>query len=177
MDMQTYGKDLVDILAQRSLDALRTTHMPDMREVLSGRIFRTEPSVSVAAAVGVLVAGVAIGAGIAALVTPTSGPDLRKRFARSTKSAGSALSSMGTRMVGRLTRAGRAVEHSVERSMESMSAASPLTSKQRSTAKPPAASPSGTSAKRAAKSSEKIPAKSLQPTNGHSKRTARQAHA
>jgi len=172
MDLQTYGKDLVDILAQRSLEALRNTHMPDMREVLSGRIFRTEHSVSVGAAVGALVAGVAIGAGIAALVTPTSGADLRKRFTRTTKSAGSTLSSMGARLLGQVTRAGRAVEHSVERSMESMGATSPSSRApaKQAPAKRPIKSP-------ATKSPAKLHAKSHASANGQSKRTARQVHA
>lgn len=163
MDIQSYGKDLLDTLAQRSLDAIRSARLPDMRDVLSGRAFRAERSVSVGAAIGVLLAGVALGAGVTALVTPTSGPDLRKRMARSTKNAGVALGSVTTRMQGGVKRARRALEQGMERTVESVSAASPTVR--------------ATATRAPAKRSSKGRAKSPAPMNGASKRAARAVHA
>ncbi len=113
MDIPTFGKDLVDILANRSLGALRITQVRDPREVLGGRIFRPEPGPGIGTTIGALVVGVGIGAGVTALLTPVSGPELRKRVARSTRSAHQQLSTVSSSLAEQLERAGRAIERSV----------------------------------------------------------------
>ncbi|MBN8611963.1 MAG: YtxH domain-containing protein [Deltaproteobacteria bacterium] len=173
MDIQTYGKDLVDIFAQRSLEALRNARMEDVREIVSGRVFRAQRTFSMGTALGALAVGVAIGAGITALVTPTSGPELRKRVARSTKNAGQRLSSMGTRVVSEMKSAGRAIEETVERTVDLASTtldAAPMPAKRRAKA----------TKRLAKKSAVKRPAAGhphLNRASGHAKRVTRQVHA
>lgn len=87
MDLSTFGKQLLDILAQRSLEALRNARIEDVREVMGVRPMPARPpagsTVSIGATVGALLVGAAIGAGLTALLTPTSGPELRARIAGS----------------------------------------------------------------------------------------------
>jgi gas vesicle protein len=117
MDMQSFGRELLDVLAQRSLELIRNTKMSDVRDVVSGRFLRSEGAVSIATAVGALALGAAIGAGVTALVTPTTGPELRKRVARTTRGARKQAMQLG-----------ESVAHQVEHAVESATTAIGLTS-------------------------------------------------
>jgi gas vesicle protein len=102
MDMQSYGRDLVDLLAKRSLEVLREAKMSDVRDVVSGRILQREASSGVATAGAVtlaLVVGAAVGAGLTAFLTPTSGPELRKRVVKTTTRARKQAMQMGDQVV------------------------------------------------------------------------------
>jgi gas vesicle protein len=82
MDMQSFRKDALETMARRSLDMLRELDPSHLRQ-LAMATFRPRPSpiVPIATAIGGLVVGAAIGAGITLFVTPVSGPQMRKRVA------------------------------------------------------------------------------------------------
>lgn len=82
MDMQSFRRDALELVARRSLDLLREMNPSNLRQ-LAMHTFLPKPSpiVPIAAAIGGLVVGAAIGAGIVAFTTPVSGPVLRKKVA------------------------------------------------------------------------------------------------
>lgn len=123
MDMQNFGRDLVDILAKRSLEMLRDAKMSDVRDVVSGRILQRESSgmATAGAVIGALVVGAAVGAGVTALLTPTSGPELRKRVVRTTNKARKQAMQMGDSVV-------RDIEHQAHVLVENASTAIGLAS-------------------------------------------------
>jgi hypothetical protein len=89
MDLQTYGRTLVEVLAERSLSALRGTSMDDLRRLLGsdGASPTSEPVARSGAALGAFAVGAALGAGLTALYTPTSGTQLRKKLTVSARDA------------------------------------------------------------------------------------------
>jgi len=110
MDMQTFGRDLVEVLAHRSLELIRNTKMSDVRDVMSGRFMRPETGVSkTGMTIGALLFGAAIGAGVTALLTPTSGPELRKRVGKSTRAARKQAMELGQSMASEVEHAGHAL--------------------------------------------------------------------
>jgi len=109
MDMQTFGRDLVEALAQRSLELIRTTKMDDVRNVVSGRFLRPETSMSAGMTIGALLVGAAVGAGVTALLTPTSGPELRRRVTKSTRIARKQAMELGQSMASEVEQAGHAL--------------------------------------------------------------------
>jgi gas vesicle protein len=122
MDMQNFGRDLVDILAKRSLEMLRDAKMSDVREVVSGRILQRESSgMGAGTMIGALLVGAAVGAGITAFLTPTSGPELRKRVVKTTNKARKQAMQMGDSVV-------RDIEHQAHTLVENASTAIGLAS-------------------------------------------------
>lgn len=129
MDMQSFGRELVEVLAQRSLEALRTTRLDAVRDVVSGRALHpTSRAATAGMTIGALLVGAAIGAGVTALLTPTSGPDLQKRIARSTRGARRRAAELGETITHGVEDAGEAIMHSVESASTAIGLASPASS-------------------------------------------------
>ena len=87
MDLESFGRSLVEVVAQRALEALRTTKMDDVRRVMHGQFPAAEegaPSsfVGIGTALGAFAVGAALGVGLTALYTPTTGDELRKNIGR-----------------------------------------------------------------------------------------------
>ncbi len=115
MDMQTFGRELADVLAQRSLEVLRKADMSDVREAVTGRFLRPEGgTVTVGTAIGALVVGAAVGAGLTALLTPTTGAELRKRLAKTTRGARKQAMDLGESIASEVGHAGQALIERVE---------------------------------------------------------------
>jgi hypothetical protein len=96
MNLQTYGRNLMEVLAERSLSAIRGTSVDDVRRILTNAMpGRTHPAAQVGAAMGAFAVGAALGAGLTALYTPTSGPQLRKKLTVSARDARKQAMEMG----------------------------------------------------------------------------------
>jgi len=96
MNLETYGRQLLNVLAERSLTMLQSTSPEEVRRVLRGelpavlseRAAMTERTTSsemstlgvVGAALGIFAMGAAVGAGVTALTTSSTGPELQKRI-------------------------------------------------------------------------------------------------
>lgn len=96
MNIENYGRQLLDVLAERSLQVLRSTKMDDVRRMVRGEVpdtlraaIRPDHSAlsAVGAALGIFAVGAAVGAGITALTTPSSGPELRRQLQRGARDA------------------------------------------------------------------------------------------
>lgn len=93
MDLPTYGRHLMELLAERSLEAIRGTSIDDVKQLVRGALPESEERSSamsmlrVGAAVSAFAAGAAVGAGVTALCTPTTGPELRKKLSTSARDA------------------------------------------------------------------------------------------
>jgi hypothetical protein len=92
MNLESFGHRLMEVVAQRALEALRTTKIDDVRRVMHGQ-FPLAPEGAgpsfgaIGTAVGAFAVGAALGVGLTALYTPTSGPELRKSVSRRMASA------------------------------------------------------------------------------------------
>ena len=90
MDLKTFGRNIGEVLADRSLQLVRSTSMDEIQRLVRGR---PAPSTgastmaSVAIGLGVFTLGAAVGAGLTALYTPTTGPELRKQITRGARDA------------------------------------------------------------------------------------------
>lgn len=97
MNLETYGRQLLDVLAHRSLEVLRSTPMDDVRQLVRGEVpeslrLTPEPAsrstlANVGAALGIFAVGAAVGASITALTTPSTGKDLRKQLEKGARDA------------------------------------------------------------------------------------------
>jgi gas vesicle protein len=88
MDMQSFRRDALELVARRSLDVLRDLRPAHLRQMaMDAFIPKPSPMIPIAAALGGLVVGAAIGAGVAVLTTPVSGPVLRRKVATQTRRA------------------------------------------------------------------------------------------
>jgi gas vesicle protein len=97
MNLENYGRQLLDVLADRSLEILRSTQIDDVRRVVRGELpaslTERAPSTDmstlgmVGAALGIFAAGAAVGAGVAVLTTPSTGPELRQQIEKVTRDA------------------------------------------------------------------------------------------
>lgn len=126
MDMQQYGRELAQTLGHRSLELLRTATAGDVRNVVTGRFLHPEAAgVSIWAALGAFAAGAAIGAGVTAFLTPTTGPELRKQVARSTRDARKQAMQLGESMATQVDHARHAVMDGVESATTAIGLTSP----------------------------------------------------
>jgi hypothetical protein len=84
MNLETFGRNLVDLLAERALDALRGATVDDVRRTLRGQLPASPAAegAHVGTTLGAFAIGAAVGAAVAALYTPTSGDELRTKLAR-----------------------------------------------------------------------------------------------
>jgi hypothetical protein len=85
MNLETFGRNLVDLLAERALDALRGATVDDVRRTLRGQLPASPAAAEsghVGTTLGAFALGAAMGAGLAALYTPTSGEELRTKLSR-----------------------------------------------------------------------------------------------
>lgn len=115
MDMQSFGRELAQVIGARSLELLRNATMGDVRDVVTGRFLRPQTTaVPVVGALAAFVAGAAIGAGLTAFLTPTTGPELQKRVARSTRGARKQAMELGEAMASQVDHARHAVMESVD---------------------------------------------------------------
>jgi gas vesicle protein len=88
MDMQSFRREALDLVARRSMDVLREFNPSHLRQLAMATFLpKPSPIVPIAAAIGGLVVGAAIGAGVAVFATPVSGPVLRKKVVTEGKRA------------------------------------------------------------------------------------------
>lgn len=115
MDLPTYGRHLVELLAERSLEKLRGASLDDVRKLMNGGLpSSVRGTMQVGAALGAFAAGAAVGAGITALTTPTTGPELRKKIAGSTRGARKQARQLGRSVRAHVEEARESIAHGVE---------------------------------------------------------------
>jgi hypothetical protein len=132
MNMETFGRNLMEIIAERSLAMLRSTSADDVRRMMNGQVpAALSPSSerstigSFVTAAGAFVAGAAIGVGVTALYAPTSGDELRKKIGRGASDARKQAMQMGDDVRGRIDEARASIIQSVEHVGSAASLASP----------------------------------------------------
>ena len=132
MNMQTFGRNLVEILGERGLAMLRQTSADDVRRLMNGQVptsLSPSPAPSalggLAVALGAFVAGAAIGVGVTALYTPTSGDELRKKLGRGALDARKQAMQLGDGVRGRLDEARASIVQGVEQVTTAVGLASP----------------------------------------------------
>lgn len=124
MNLRTFGQNLGQVVAERTLDLMRSTNADDVRRVMHGQMPRPNSSAgtsmmgSIALGVGLFTLGAAIGAGVTALYAPTSGRDLRKRLGKNARDAQKQAMEMGSDVRHRLDDA----RTSIAEELDSMSA-------------------------------------------------------
>lgn len=87
MDLKTFGRHLGEVLAERTLNVIRSTNVEELRHAVQGATPESRMLSSVAMGLGVFALGAVVGAGITALYTPTTGPQLRKRLGKGARDA------------------------------------------------------------------------------------------
>lgn len=137
MNMETFGRSLVAILAERSLAMLRQTSPDDVRRLMNGHLPASLSPSGRSALSGIATAGVAfaagaaIGVGITALYAPTSGEDLRKKIGREAASARKQAMQIGGDVRERLDGARASIVHGVEQVTTAVGLAAPAAPKRR----------------------------------------------
>lgn len=119
MDLQTYGRHLAETLAERSLHAIRGTSMHDLRRLITEALpasMRPQPVVSAGVTIGAFAAGAALGAGLTALYTPTTGAELRKKLTTSARDATQQAVQLGESVRSRIDDARTTIATRAERS-------------------------------------------------------------
>ncbi len=115
MDIKTFGRHLADVLAERTLNVIRSTNVAELRQAVQGRAPESRMLSSVAMGLGVFALGAVMGAGLTALYTPTTGPQLRKRLGKGARDARKQALEMGSDVRDRLDDARTSMRAELER--------------------------------------------------------------
>ncbi len=125
MNLQTYGRQLMEGLAERSLDAIRGTSSDDVRKLFGRTGHAASTGAFVGAALGAFAVGAAVGVGLTALYMPTSGPQLRKRLSGRAREARKEARELSQTVRSRIGDAGSSIARGVEQATTSVGLSSP----------------------------------------------------
>jgi hypothetical protein len=139
MDFPTYGRNLVELLAERSLEALRGTSLDDVKQLVRGAMPEHERGgtmslLRVGAAMSAFAAGAAVGTGVTALCTPTTGPELRNKITSSARGARKQASEIGEAVRAGVEEARSSFVRGVEEATSSVAPSQPHTRRKRAAA-------------------------------------------
>lgn len=142
MNMESFGRNLVEVLAERSLAMLRSTSADDVRRIVNGQMpSALAPSMGRPAlggfitVLGAFTVGAAIGAGVTALYSPTNGDELRKKLGRGALDARKQAMQLGGDVRGRLDEARASLVHGVEQVTTAVGLSAPAPKRARKSAK------------------------------------------
>ena len=92
MDLQTFGRNVLDLLADRALTALRTASYDGVCRLAA---VPARPPQAPSGSLSAFAAGAVLGAGFAALTTPVTGSELRQHLIGATQAARRSAADLG----------------------------------------------------------------------------------